>query len=80
MLASIHEESVCLVVHKTTVLWRVVFHVAKELVGEEVKEPWSFTVVKVSTEGDESTEVKGVASVETFSFKVFKNGWLQPYL
>ena len=51
MLGSINEESVCLAVQKTAVLQRVVFLVAKQLVGVEVKEPWHFTVVKVSAVG-----------------------------
>lgn len=41
----------CLAVQKTAVLQREVFHGAKQLVREEVKEPCSFTVVKVSAVG-----------------------------
>jgi len=51
MLGSINEESVCLAVQMTAVLQRAAFHVAKQLVGEEEKEPWSFTVAKVSAVG-----------------------------
>lgn len=50
MLGGINEESVCLAVQKTAVFQREVFHVAKQLV-REVKEPCSFTVVKVSAVG-----------------------------
>lgn len=41
----------CLAVQKTAVPLRVVFHEVKQLVGEEVKEPLKFTVVKVSAVG-----------------------------
>lgn len=51
MLGSINEESMCLAVQETAVLQRVVFSVAKQLVGEEVREPSSFTVVKASAVG-----------------------------
>lgn len=38
MLGSINEETVCLAVQKTAVLQYVVFDVAEQLVGEELKE------------------------------------------
>ena len=51
MLGGINEDSVCLAVQKTAVFQREVFHVAKQLVREELEEPCSFTVVKVSAVG-----------------------------
>lgn len=86
MLGRIYETLVCLALQNTAALQRVVFHVAKQLVGKELKEPWSFTVAKVSAVGfcvfseDGSIEVNGVDSVEIVNFKVLKNTGFQPYL
>lgn len=49
--------------------------------GEEVKEPWSFTVVKLSAIGAGAfSEGSGADTVEMANFKVLRNRQFQPYV
>lgn len=73
-------------VQEETALQRMVLHVSKHLVEEEVKEAWSFTLYKVSAAGVSafiegwSTAINGGDSVEIDNFKVLKNRGFQACL